>query len=72
MSKVNERRMMYAKTLTENGVDLTMNYFSQPYSKKDIIYKWCEIFKFKSSNLSRTVAQQFYYSAQLGYKLLNK
>ena len=72
MSIITERRKMYARVLTENGVDLSKPYFAQPMSKLDIIRLWCEVFKFKSSNPSRTDAQQFYYSAQTGAAYLNK
>ncbi len=72
MSKISEKRMMYAKVLTENGVDLTKSYYAQPDSQLRVVFKSCEIFKFKSTNPCRTNAEQFYYAAQAGFKLLNK
>lgn len=68
MSKITERRNMYAQVLTEKGVDLSKDYFAQPWSKLDIVRNMCKVFNFKSSNPSRTDAQQFYYSAQTGAK----
>lgn len=62
--KVNEKRVIYARTLIQRGVDLNMNYFAQSYDKLSIIRETCKLFKFRSSNKSRTDAQQFYYSAQ--------
>ena len=37
MSKITERRKMYAQVLTEKGVDLSKDYFAQPWSKLDIV-----------------------------------
>lgn len=72
MNKITERRKMYAKVLTELGIDLSKDYFAQPNSKIIIVREQCKLFKFKSSNPSRTDAQQFYYSAQAGAAYLNK
>lgn len=72
MSEITERRKMYARVLTELGIDLSKDYFAQPDSKIRIVREQCKVFKFKSSNPSRTDAQQFYYSAQTGAAYLNK
>lgn len=72
MSMITERRKMYARVLTELGVDLSKDYFAQPDSKLRIIREQCKLFKFKNSNPNRTDAQQFYYSAQTGLTYLNK
>ena len=58
--------------VTELGIDLSKDYFAQPDSKIRIVREQCNVFKFKSSNPSRTDAQQFYYSAQTGASYLNK
>ena len=63
---------MYAQVLTELGIDLSKNYFAQPDSKLRIVREQCKVFKFKSSNPSRTDDQQFYYSAQTSAAYLKK
>lgn len=66
MSVIKERRRIFAKILTEEGVDLSRSYYSQPQSKLDVIRKYCQVFGFRSSNPSRSNSEQFYYSAQMG------
>lgn len=71
MEKIKNRRIMYAKTLMAQGVDLGLNYFAQPDAKLRIIRENCKLFKFRSTNPCRTDDQQFYYAAQAGVLYLN-
>ena len=71
MEKIKIRRIMYAKTLTARGVDLSKDYFAQPDSSLRIIREVCKLFKFRSCNPCRTDDQQFYYAAQTGASYMN-
>jgi len=69
--EIKTKRIMYAKTLMAQGVDLSKDYFAQPDSKLRIIREVCKLFKFRSCNTCRTDDQQFYYAAQTGLRYLN-
>ena len=68
---IKEKRIMYARALISQGVDLSKDYFAHPSDKIRIIRDQCRLFKFKSVNPCRTDAQQFYYASQAGLRYLN-